>query len=465
MTHSPLTWEVLDLLVREFGQDLVLREQDLDDFGRDESGLAARPEALLRARNTEQISRLLTLANDKDFAVTPRGGGSGLAGGCVPFQGGVLLSLADMNEILSIDTRDMIAVTQPGVITQDLKQAIAAQGLFYPPDPAGMDLSTIGGNAATDAGGPACVKYGVTREYILGLEAVLPSGQVIRTGSMTRKNVVGYDLTRLLIGSEGTLGVITELTLKLVPLPGERATAVAVFPDLASAMRAVTEIMVQGCDPSALEFMDYRCLDLVRDLLPIEGLGDSSDHKASLLLMETDGRKGRVREDLARMQVICKEMGATHVLPANDERERENLWSVRRQVSLRIHDRWPVYVPEDVAVPLGRIDELVAALPAVEQRYGLTIYAFGHSGDGNIHLNVTAEKDFPRDKLEEALRELLEMVTAMGGVISGEHGIGTAKKRFVPLQLAEANIEAQRAIKKALDPNMVLNPGKVLPET
>ncbi len=461
IASRPLPPEILDLLRCELGYDAVFTDPALlDEFGGDESGLCFPPQAVVKGRTTEQVADLLRLANEYRFSVTPRGGGTGLAGGCVPVLGGVVLALGEMNRILSIDEDNMLAVVQPGVLNQDLKDAAKAVGLYYPPDPASLDTSTIGGNAATNAGGPACVKYGVTRQYVLGLTAVFPTGEIVHTGGRTRKNVVGYDLTQLMVGSEGTLGVITELTLRLIPHPAVVQAMAVIFPDLTVAMKAVTGLLLGGCTPSAMEFLDSKCLRLVGDLFPFADMGES----AAMLLIETDGEEVQVQREMERISALCREMGASHLLPAEDDARREELWAVRRQVSVRIHDTWPVYVPEDVAVPIGRIAELVRELPELEQRYGVSVYAFGHSGDGNIHLNITATNEKQMGSVEACVEDVLKRVVAMQGTISGEHGIGFVKKAFLPWEIGEKSIEIQRGLKQLFDPNQVLNPGKLFLE-
>lgn len=455
--YAAVTGEVLDRIGAAVGAGALVDDAKvLDEASRDTSTLAGRPEVVVRATDAEQISALLKLANEIGFAVTPRGTGTGLAGGAVPACGGVVLALAGMDRILSVDERNLVAVVEPGVIVKDLQDAARAKGLCYPPDPASLGTASIGGTAATNAGGPACVKYGVTKHYVLGLEAVLPTGEIVRAGTATRKGVVGYDLAQLLVGSEGTLGVITKLWLKLIPAPEATFTQVAVFDDLGRAMDCVSAIMAGGVLPSAVEFLDSRCLYLVGDLLPFGDLPDD----AALLLMETDGAREAARAEMERVSQICRDQGALHLLPAMDADRRDELWDVRRQVSLRIHDSAPIYLPEDVVLPLARIAEFVGALPGLERRHGLTIYAFGHSGDGNIHINITAAegREAPAEACAE---ELLRLVIEMGGTMSGEHGIGLAKKQFLPLELAEPSMRVQRAIKEAFDPNLVLNPGKL----
>jgi len=457
---APLTPELLDEIRAAVGGSAVLAtEKDLDAASADATTERRRPEAVVRPASAGQVSALLTLANARRFPVTPRGTGTGLAGGALAFHGGVVLDLSAMDE-LAVEPANLLAVAGPGALTQTLRQEAEKHGLFYPPDPASLKDSTLGGNAATNAGGPACVKYGVTKNYVLGLEAVLPTGEIVTCGTRTRKGVVGYDLAQLLVGSEGTLGVITKLFLKLIPLPRAVRTQVAVFPNLSEAVGGVAAIMAGGCCPSACEFLDPRCLALVGDLLPFRDLPEN----ASLLLLETDGSDSAADADMALVSEVCKKSGALHLLPAAGPAERESLWNVRRQVSLRIHNAWPVYVPEDVVLPLAEIAGFVAELPKYEKEFGFTVYAFGHAGDGNIHLNITAPDRSTLDRVEAGTVALLKRVLELGGTMSGEHGIGFTKQRFLGLELSPASMRAQAAIKKALDPNGILNPGKLFDE-
>ena len=459
--RPPLSPDVLDLLGREFGPDLLTSETDLDLRGRDESGLCLPPGAVLLARGEWQVARLLELANELDFPVIPRGAGTGLAGGCLAARGGVVLDLTAMNRILAIDTQSLTATVQPGVITQTLRDEARKVGLFYPPDPASLATSTLGGNAATNAGGPACVKYGTTRDYVLGIRAVLPTGELVRAGVNTRKGVVGYDLTRLIVGSEGTLGVITELTLKLIPHPKAAACLAAVFANLDAAMRAIIAVMTRGHLPSAMEFLDARCLRLVGDLLPFGVEGE----KSALVLIEADGDPEQVAREVADIAAICRELGATNLVPpATTEADREAVWKVRRSVSTRIHEACAVYLPEDIAVPIGRIADMIAALPEVEARHGITIYAFGHAGDGNIHLNLTAQSEALRPAVEAAAEDCVRLALELGGTLSGEHGIGLAKRALLTLEIEPVSLRLQRGIKALMDPKNVLNPGKIFPE-
>ncbi len=459
--YSPITDEIRRRISHELGDDCIVTDPDeAGTYDCDASGLSYPPELVIRPMETAQIQMLMRLANEYKFPVIPRGGGSGLAGGCVPVLGGVVLSLEKLNRIISVDTKNLIAEVESGTITEILRNAVQQKGLFFPPDPAGMDQSTIGGNAATNAGGPSCLKYGTTKDYILGLEAVLPSGRMINTGTRTRKGVVGYDLTQLLVGSEGTLGVITGLILKLVPFPAAVSGMTAVFSDLPTAMRAVTEILNRGHLPSAIEFLDAKCLCLVNDILPFHVPGE----KSTLLIVEVDGDPEQTKREIKTVGRILKEVGATHLLPAVSDKERKDIWNVRRQVSLRIHDYSALYIPEDVVVPIGEIAALVGELPKLEAEYGFEIYAFGHAGDGNIHLNITAQNRDNMHRVEMGVRAILARVIQMGGTISGEHGIGKAKKQYLSMELSAESIRLQTEIKKVFDPNMILNPGKIFPE-
>jgi D-lactate dehydrogenase (cytochrome) len=440
------------------GLTLIDAPEKLEEYGKDKTpGAFHRPELVVEATEVAQIQALLRLANECHFPVIPRGLGTGLAGGAIPVKGGVVLSLAKMNRIIAIEPRNMIAVVEPGVPNLTLKNAVREYGLCYPPDPASNDTCSIGGNAATNAGGPACVKYGTTRDYVLGLEAVLPSGELIEAGVRTRKGVVGYDMTRLLVGSEGTLGVITKLIVRLIPHPEDVTTLVALFPTLSGAMETITTILMKGYMPSTLEFMDSQCLSLVGDILPFSGVKQAG----AMLLIEADGAAETIRCEIEAIRKLCLEGGASDALVAPDAEKRKQMWDVRRAISLRIEEAHPLDLQEDIVVPLGRIAEFVALLPAFETAHGVKIYAFGHSGDGNIHLSVTAESLDLRPVAETAVREIIKQVIAMGGTMSGEHGVGIAKQPFLPLELSPESMRIQKAIKLLFDPNLIMNPGKI----
>ena len=459
--YSPITDKIKAAIEEKIGSESVTdNPEKLAEYAGDASKLTFIPELVVHAENGGDVQALMELANRYRFPVTPRGGGSGLAGGCLPSLGGVVLSTMGLNRIELIDTKNFIMKVAPGVISERVRDAADAAGLFYPPDPAGMDQSTIGGNAATDAGGPACLKYGTTRDYILGLEAVLPSGQQITTGVQTRKGVVGYDLTNLLIGSEGTLGIITSLTLKLLSKPAATTGIMCVFSNMVSAMNCVAKIMAEGHLPSAIEFLDHKCLSLVGELLPFSLPGD----KPSILIIEIDGPQSRIDDEIETICSIAAAEGAGELIRAAGKEEREKIWAVRRQVSLRIHEYAKLYIPEDIVVPLTAIAELVDALPFYEQKYGIEVFAFGHAGDGNIHLNITTQDLNKASLAHEGAEALLELTLRLQGTISGEHGIGIAKSEYLSMELSKTSIDLQRDIKKLFDPNMVLNPGKIFPE-
>lgn len=459
--YSPVTEEIKAVIRERISvESIVSSPETLVEYATDASKLNHPPELVVCAQNVQDIQVLMEMANTYRFPVTPRGGGSGLAGGCLPSKGGVVLSTMGLNQIELIDTKNFIMKVQPGVISQHVRDAADRAGLFYPPDPAGMDQSTIGGNAATDAGGPACVKYGTTRDYILGLEAVLPNGQLISTGVQTRKGVVGYDLTNLLVGSEGTLGIITSLTLKLLPKPAATTGMMCVFNDMVSAMNCVAAIMAHGHLPSAIEFLDHRCLSLIGELLPFSLPGD----KPSILIIEIDGAQSQIDGEIETISSLAAEAGAVQLIMAPGKEEREKIWAVRRQVSLRIHEYAKLYIPEDIVVPLTAIAELVDALPFYEKKYGIEVFAFGHAGDGNIHLNITTQDPAGEGLAREGTRDLLELTLKLQGTISGEHGIGIAKSRYLSMELSESSILLQQNIKKLFDPNLILNPGKIFPD-
>jgi D-lactate dehydrogenase (cytochrome) len=456
--YSKITPELKARILRAVGPECEVKDAGLlEAAATDATGMVREPELVLSMKSAGQISNLLKLANEFSFPVIPRGAGTGLAGGSLADLGGVVICLHEMDDIIEIDPSNLIARVQPGVILKDLKAAAEKQGLFYPPDPASLETCSVGGTVATDAGGPACVKYGTTRQYVMGLTCVLPSGEIVKCGVSTRKGVVGFDLTRLMCGSEGALGILTEITLKLIPKPRAVNTQVAVFDDIFKATGAVAAVMAAGVTPSAVEFIDAKCLELIRDLLPFSGVAAGS----ALVIMEADGMPGSVSEEMRVMSRVVRDSGAAHMLPAGDEKTRAEVWDMRRQVSLRIHESAAVYVPEDVVVPLNRIAELVDRLPSFEGYYGLTIYAFGHAGDGNVHLNVTADSRDKEGEVEACIGELLKYVLKLGGTISGEHGVGLAKKRFLPLELSGESVRLQREIKRVFDPNLILNPGKL----
>jgi glycolate oxidase len=378
-------------------------------------------------------------------------------------RGGVVVSLERMNRILEIDEANLLAVVQPNVITGDLQDAVERVGLFYPPDPASLRRSSIGGNVAECAGGPRAFKYGVTRQYVLGLEAVLPTGEIVRTGGKVVKNVVGYDLTQLLVGSEGTLAIMTEITVRLIPKPTAVATLRATFPSVTHAVQAAAEMVRARVVPSALELVDRESLEAVSQYLGGRSLAPPDT--AAILILEVDGQEEQVRADVERVAAACTRAGATEVLRAADADERDELWSVRREISPALLLIADVKINHDVVVPKGRIPELFELIDRLKNRFGVPIPSFGHVGDGNIHVNLMVKDTAAAiARAREAEAELFRGVVALDGSISGEHGIGFSKAGYLGLELGADVIALMKRVKDAFDPHGILNPGKIFPE-
>jgi glycolate oxidase len=413
--------------------------------------------------DTAQVADIVRLCATHRITMVPRGAGTGYTGGAVPTRGGVVISLERMNRILEIDEANLVAVVQPHVITGDLQDAVERIGLYYPPDPASLRRSTIGGNVAECAGGPRAFKYGTTKRYVLGLEAVLPTGEVIHTGGKTVKNVVGYDLTQLLVGSEGTLAITTAIILRLIPKPPAYATLRATFPSVAAAAAAVSNIVRLRVVPAALELIDGDSLEAVARNLDDRSL--APEGTAALLLVEVDGVAQAIAEEATLVEHACAEAGAIEVLRARDEHERQELWRVRRELSLSLKMVASLKYNHDVVVPKGRIPELFALVARIKKEYRLRIPCFGHAGDGNIHVNLMVDADDADEIARARVAEnvLFAGVVALEGSISGEHGIGFSKAPFLRLELSDEEIALMKRVKRAFDPHGILNPGKIFP--
>jgi len=422
---------------------------------------AAMPDLVVFPGSAAEVAAVVRLAHEHRFPVVPRGAGTGRSGGSVPIAGGVVIVLTRLHRIVEISRPDLVAVVEPGVILSRLKQAVAREGLYYPPDPASADFCTIGGNVAECAGGAVAVQYGVTRDYVLGLTVVLPTGEIISSGTRTMKGVVGYDLTRLFLGSEGTLGVITGITLRLVAKPAARQTLAAGFGTLGDAAGTVSLILRSGLAPTALEFMDHVTLACVKELLPFA----LPEKTSALLLMAVDGHPQDVADRASRMAGFCREQGAQPVLRAQTPEEAEGLWRARKVISPALLKVKPHKVSEDVAVPLGAIPALIAGLQEISRRRGLIIPSYGHAGDGNIHVNVLFDRQVPgeRDMVHPAVEDIFTLVRELNGTLSGEHGIGLTKAAYLGMELSAAAMALQRRIKKAFDPHNIMNPGKIFP--
>ncbi len=430
--------------------------EELVAYSYDATRREALPWAVIRPHEAAEIAQVLALANRKCIPVIPRGAGTGMSGGSVPVQGGIVLSCERMNRIIEIDGEDATAIVEPGVVTGDFQRAVEARGLFYPPDPASRNFCTLGGNVAECAGGLRAVKYGVTKDYILGLEVVLPTGEIVSTGARTLKGVAGYDLTKLIVGSEGTLGIVTKIIVRLLPLPQSVQTAAAFFSAADGAARAAVQILTNGIVPRALELVDRAALRAVESFRK-ENLSDGA---GAMLLVETDGTETAARDEISRIGDILTREGAQRVRAAGTAEERDRLWEVRRAISPALAPLKANKMNEDIVVPRSRIADILQTIESIAQRYDLLIVNFGHAGDGNIHTNIMADdEDLPR--AHDAVREIFAATLQMGGSISGEHGIGIAKAAYLPMELSAATIAAMRRIKQALDPNNILNPGKI----
>lgn len=452
---------VIDEIAGIVGQEDVLTSlEDRKCYSYDARTDGAVPDLVVFPASGEEVSRILILANREKFPVVPRGSGSGLTGGSVPVRGGVVLVFTKMNRILEIDTRNLVAVVEPGVITYVFQEEVAKEGLFYPPDPASYKYSSIGGNVAECAGGPNSLKYGVTRDYILGLEVVLPMGDILNVGVKTMKGVVGYDLTRLFVGSEGTLGVVTKIVVKLIPLPEAKATILALFEKVEDTAEAVSAIIAARIVPSTIEFMDRASIRCSEQANPM-GIAESIE---GLLLIEVDGDRTSLEGQAEKIRKVLNEHRAAEVKVTRDPGEADKLWQARRVVSQATYNLNPVKVAEDVVVPRSNIPVLIRFLEDLGQRLGLPILSFGHAGDGNFHVSIMI-KDTPEDRAgaEEAVKAIFAETIRLGGTLSGEHGIGTSKAPYLGMELSRPVMETMKKIKALFDPNNILNPGKIFP--
>ncbi len=449
-------------LARLVGDRQVLSAAEaLEPYGHDETpGLEPMlPDAVVRPASTDEVARVLAICSPHGVPVTPRGGGTGHSGGCVASQGGVVLDMCRLNRVLAISPGDLTAEVEPGVILQDLHAAVEEAGLFYPPDPNSLESCTLGGNVAENAGGPKAVRYGVTRDYVLGLEVVLPTGEVTRLGRRTAKGVSGYDLTGLVVGSEGTLAVITRITVKLVPRPREVATALVTFDSAEQAAEAVTRVLGAGLLPRTLEYMDGRSVDALR---PMSSFPFPANIDAALIV-ETDGGDPEATfADLARTVEICDAAGARSNLVCQTPGQQRELWASRRLLTEATRKIKKHKIAEDIAVPRSRIPEALARVYGIGDRHGILTAAYGHAGDGNLHVQVLFDDaEGEAEAVQQVVDEVMAMAIELGGTLSGEHGIGLAKKRYMHLEHDATALELMRKIKKAWDPAGILNPGKI----
>jgi len=456
--------KLIDAFVAILGEENVLNTpEDLAVYSYDGTFAEGQPDIVVLPETTEQVSQIVRLAAETRIPIVPRGMGSGLAAGSVSIPaGGIILCLTRMNRILEIDTENATVRAEAGVVTADLQTAVEKLDLFYPPDPSSIRHSTIGGNVACNAGGPRCLKYGVTGDYVLGLTVVLADGRILKTGGKVIKDVTGYDLNGLFTGSEGTLGVVTEVLLRLITRPRYARTALAEFVSLADASRTVNAILKAGIVPASLELMDQTAILCIEDAMH---LGLQTDVEASLII-ETDGADLQaVTREVDTAARICQECGARSVKMAQNESERSNLWKARRSVSPALARKAPNKIGEDITVPRSAIPEVVQRLRAISARYDMPVVIFGHAGDGNLHPNILFDKRRPEQwtRVEQMIGEIFSASLAVGGTLSGEHGVGILKRPYLERALGPLSIEIQRNIKQALDPLNILNPGKIFP--
>jgi glycolate oxidase len=411
-----------------------------------------------------EISEIVKLANRERIPIVSRGGGVGYAGGAIPVHGGIVIAMKRMNRILEINPIDLVAVVEAGVITEDLHKAAEAAGLFYPPDPASLKQSTIGGNVSHNAGGPRAFKYGVTRQFLLGMEVVLPTGEIVNTGGRVVKNAVGYDLTDLMCGSEGTLGILTKLTMRLLPKPETAVTVMALFTGVRVAAEAANHLIEEKIIPSKLELIDSQALAAIRTYVRVERIETACalpENANAVLLVEVDGDRQTVERQVTKMRGVLKRSA----MELQQPEDADGLWAIRRYMSPAVGRIRPNKINEDIVVPRSRVPDYLDAMENLQAESGLPIVCFGHVGDGNIHVNLMIDAANPAEKVksETVKRRIFELAVAMGGTISGEHGIGIMKSEFLPMALEQDLIAAMRRIKSALDPNNILNPGKIFP--
>lgn len=449
-------------LSRSISSDRVLwSAADLHLYSFDATKVSVRPDVVVRVKSADEVARILTRANDEGIPVYPRGAGTGLSGGAVPTMGGIVLDLAGMDRIVELDEDNLTVTAEAGVVIGDLQSLAEEKGLFYPPDPASNLMSTLGGNIAENAGGLRAFKYGVTRDYVLELEVALPTGEVLTLGRRTVKTVTGYDVLTLMVGSEGTLGVITQATMKLLPEPAAVETALSVFRSAGDALGAASAIVKSRIIPRACEFIDRGCMDLVVARVEL----DIPEEAGAVLLVETDGSQETAAADLAAAIGVARACGAFEIMEAGDDAQREGLWALRRELSPAIQGEYPYRINEDICVPRSRLGEVLAKIELIGERNGIAICTYGHAGDGNLHVNVLPGDDGEgtTERTTRTIEEIFDETVAAGGTLTGEHGIGFSKQEYLSVEVPEAGIALMRRIKGAFDPKNILNPLKVLP--
>ncbi|MFE4243111.1 FAD-binding oxidoreductase [Peribacillus butanolivorans] len=437
-------------------------ESDRFSYSFDASFGTYLPDLVIQTKSTEELVSLVKFANREKIPLYPRGQSTSLSGGPLPVKGGIVLDLSVMNDILEIHEEDLVAVVSPGVLTSNIHKAAEQKGFMYPPDPSSSHVSTIGGNLAENSGGPRGLKYGVTKDYVIGLEVITPEGELIKTGGSTVKNVTGYDLTKLIVGSEGTLGIITKAVLRLIPKPKATATIMVIFDSLVDAGSAISKILSAGIFPSKMELMDQASIVAVEQFEPL-GLPIDA---AALILIEMDGHPLALQEEVAQASELCRSVGAREVRIPKDKVEEAELWRARKLVSPAIVRIKPTKISEDATVPRSKIPQMCERLQKIRDKYGVHLVVFGHAGDGNLHPNIICDKTDKEEmsRVELAVSEIFMAAIELGGTLSGEHGIGMMKAPFMEMELGAAGLDIMKRIKEVWDPNNIMNPGKIFPE-
>jgi glycolate oxidase len=442
--------------------NVLTTEADRASYSFDASFGTYLPDVVIQTKSVEELAALVKLANREKIPVYPRGQATSLSGGPLPVRGGMVFDLSVMNDVLTIEEEDLVAIVSPGVLTADIHRAAERKGLMYPPDPSSSHVSTIGGNLAENSGGPRGLKYGVTKDYVIGLEVITPEGEIIRTGGKTVKNVTGYDLTKLIVGSEGTLGIITKAILRLLPRPQAAETAMIIFNNLVDAGSAISKILSSGILPAKMELMDRASIVAVENYKPSNLPIDAE----AIILVELDGHRVAVKDEISQVASLCEAVGAREVRIPKTPAEEADIWSARKLVSPAIVRIKPTKISEDATVPRSRIPDMCARLQEIQKKYNLHLVVFGHAGDGNLHPNIIADKNDKEEmkRVEQAVAEIFQAAVELGGTLSGEHGIGTMKAPFMEMELGAVGLDMMKRIKQVWDPNNIMNPGKIFPE-
>ncbi|MBI4833953.1 MAG: FAD-binding protein [Planctomycetes bacterium] len=450
---------VLNILKSVIPSDRIsTAPEDLTAASYDASKRMAQPDVVIKPIKPEEISAVLKIANENNIPVYPRGAATSVTGSAVPVKGGIVIDTSKMNHIIEINKTNLMAIVEPGVVVGDFQKAVEKEGLFYPPDPASADTCTIGGNIATSAGGLRCIKYGVTRDYVIGLEAVLADGTIIHTGSYTIKCSTGYDLTRLFVGSEGTLGIFTKIILKLIPKPEHRETIIAFYRKVDTAVSEAQKILDNGILPTALEFMDERSTKAVQSYYKEFSMPEGTK---AIILLELDGAKSDTLRLADETIKIWENGDAIKILHAKNRIEADNLWAVRKAISPALFSITEQKISEDISLPLNKIIPMMETLAGLEAKYGIPIAVFGHLGDGNLHVNLLTSVGGQEKPAEEAVEEIFKATVALGGTLSGEHGIGITKSKYISLAIPPREFEIMKQLKNLFDPKGILNPGKL----